>query len=102
MELSDMPDIAQDSNLSAKESATDAERIHELNSLANLLHRWNLLQAVYLQVSSILVAAFLFNRLATFVPRLGEYLWIIGAIVGGLIGLYVVMVIYKPAILLRR
>ena len=62
------------------------------------------LHALFLELSAILLAGYLFVRLGknwNLLQALSEYLWLVGAIVGGIIGLYVVLVLYKPAIVQR-
>jgi hypothetical protein len=69
-----------------------------------ILQTSTVLHALFLELSAILLAGYLFVRLGqnwTLLKALSEYLWLVGAIVGGIIGLYVVLVLYKPAIVQR-
>ena len=62
------------------------------------------LRALFFELSAILLAGYLFVSLGKnwiLLQALSEYLWLVGAIVGGIIGLYVVLVLYKPAIVQR-
>ena len=69
-----------------------------------ILQTSTVLRALFLELSAILLAGYLFVSLGknwTLLQALSEYLWLVGAITGGIIGLYVVLVLYKPAIVQR-
>jgi hypothetical protein len=69
-----------------------------------VLHASTVFHALFLELSAILLAGYLFVTLGkswTLLQAFNEYLWLVGAVAGGIIGLYVVLVLYKPAIVQR-
>lgn len=100
-----MPDV-HDPQITPNNSPTDVHKDHGQQSFTDLLlQSSNLLRAVFLELSAILLAGYLFYRLGNSwegLQSISEHFWIMGAAAGGLVGLYVVFVIYKPSMIQRR
>lgn len=100
-----MPEVIQDSQ-STSTPPTDIHKDQKQRSFFDLLLQSNnLLRAIFLELSAILLAGHLFYRLGNSwegLQSISEGFWILGAITGGLVGLYVIFVTYKPSMTQRR
>jgi hypothetical protein len=100
-----MPEVIHDSQITANTSPTDMHKDQKQRSFIDLLLQSNnLLRAVFLELSAILLVGHLFYRLGNSwegLQSISEGFWIAGAITGGLVGLYVIFVIYNPSMIQR-
>ena len=101
-----MPEIIHGSHSTTNTSRTDMHKDQMQRSFLDaLLQSNNLLRAIFLELSAILLAGHLFYRLGNSwegLQSIREGFWIVGAITGAFVGLYIIFVTYKPSMTQRR